>query len=86
LSLEEDSHLPPELRLVYKVLKNAGYTPPELDLRREICQVEDLQAFKRLNYLTMKLGTLKTGAAILDEHRYAERIVDRLIKPDKSQK
>jgi hypothetical protein len=42
LNLEDDSPLPPELRLAYKVLKNSGYTPPELDMRREICQVEDL--------------------------------------------
>jgi hypothetical protein len=91
LRLEDASHLPPELRLAYKVLKNAGYTPPELDLRREICQMEDLlvgtpdeqtryQALKRLNYLTMKLGTLRPASAILDGHHYAERIVDRLIK------
>jgi hypothetical protein len=97
LSLEDDSHLDPELRLAYKVLKNAGYTPPELDLRRDICQAEDLlvgapdektryQALKRLNYLTMKLGTLRPSSALLDEHRYAERVVDRLIKPDKRQK
>lgn len=97
LRLEDDSHLPPELRLAYKILKNAGYTPPELDLRREICQMEDFlegaldeqtryQALKRLNYLTMKLGTLRPGSAILDEHCYAERIVNRLIKSDKRQK
>lgn len=97
LCLEDDSHLAPELRLAYKVLKNAGFTPPELDLRKEICQAEDLlvgapdektryQAMKRLNYLTMKLGTLRPGSALLDEHRYAERVVDRLIKPDKRQK
>jgi hypothetical protein len=34
----------------------------------------------------MKLGSLRPGSAILGEHRYAERIVDRLIKPDKRQK
>jgi hypothetical protein len=41
---------------------------------------------KRLNYLTMKLGALRPSSALLDEHRYAERIVDRLVKPDKRQK
>jgi len=92
LDLEDDTHLDPELRLAYKVLKNAGYTPPELDLRKEIHQVEELlagaedektsyQALKRLNYLTMKLGSLRPGSALLDEHRYAERIAARLCKP-----
>lgn len=92
LTLEDDSHLDPELRMAYKVLKNAGYTPPELDIRQEITRVEDMlasapdeqtryQAIKRLNYLTMKLGALRPSSALLDEHRYAERILDRLCKP-----
>ncbi|RME58545.1 DUF1992 domain-containing protein, partial [Candidatus Parcubacteria bacterium] len=37
LALEEDSpFVPPELRMAYKVLKNAGYIPPEIELRRDI--------------------------------------------------
>lgn len=91
LRLEDDSHLDPGLRLAYHVLKNAGYTPPELDLRKEICQVEDLlvaasderqryQALKRLSFLTMKLGALRPGSALLDEHRYAGRVVERLCE------
>lgn len=92
LELEDDSHLPAELRLAYKVLKNAGYTPPELDVKNEIIQVEDLlmqapdektryQAMKRLNYLTMKLAELRPQSAMLEEHRYSSRILDRLSKP-----
>ena len=91
LELEDDSHLPAELRMAYKVLKNAGYTPPELDIKNEIIQVEDLlmqapdektryQAMKRLNYLTMKLAELRPRSAMLEEHRYAGRILDRLDK------
>ena len=30
LELEDDSHVPPELRMAYKVLRNAGCVPPEL--------------------------------------------------------
>ncbi len=93
LELEDDSHLSPELRMAYKLLKNAGYTPPELDLRNEITRVEDLlakapdeksryQAMKRLNFLTLKLGALRPGSALLDEHHYAGRILDRLEKRD----
>jgi hypothetical protein len=91
LEMEDDSHLPAELRMAYKVLKNAGYTPPELDLRNEIHQVEDLlanapdeksryKALKRLNYLAMKLDTIRPQSAILDEHRYSSRVLERLTR------
>jgi hypothetical protein len=91
LELEDDSHLDPELRLAYKVLKNAGFTPPELDVKNEIIRMEDLlaqapdeksryQAMKRLNFLTMKLGTLRPQSALLEEHSYARNILDRLDK------
>lgn len=35
LELEDDSHVPPELRMAYKVLRNAGCVPPELAERKE---------------------------------------------------
>ncbi len=34
--------VPEELRMGYKILKNAGFLPPELELRREILSLEDL--------------------------------------------
>ncbi|MGD9426145.1 DnaJ family domain-containing protein [Pantoea sp. NSTU24] len=42
LQLEDDSHVPPELRAGYRLLKNAGFLPPELELRREAVEVNDL--------------------------------------------
>ena len=89
--LEDDGNLPPELRIAYKVLKNAGYTPPELDLRQQIYQAEELldqapdeksryQALKRLNFLSLKLSSLRPQSAVLDEHRYASRVLERLDK------
>ncbi len=89
--IEDDSRVPDDLRMAFKVLKNAGFTPPEIEARAELVQVEDLlanatdektryKALKRLNYLTMKLGELRPGSSVLDEHSYAERIVDRLSK------
>jgi len=91
LEMDDDSRVPAELRLAYKVLKNAGYTPPELDARKELCQVEDMlaqapdektryQALKRLNYLTIKLGALRPHSAILDEHRYSQQVLERLSR------
>ena len=42
LQLDDDSHVPSELRAGYRLLKNSGYLPPELELRREAMEVNDL--------------------------------------------
>ncbi len=34
LTLDDDSHVPAELRAGYRLLKNAGCLPPELEQRR----------------------------------------------------
>jgi len=42
LQLDDDSHVPAELRAGYRLLKNSGFLPPELELRREAIEVNDL--------------------------------------------
>lgn len=42
LVLDDDSHVPAELRAGYRLLKNAGFLPPELELRREALELNDL--------------------------------------------
>lgn len=42
LELDDDSAVPEELRAGYRLLKNAGYLPPELEDRREALTVADL--------------------------------------------
>ena len=67
IKYEDDSHIPEDLRMAYKILKNANCAPPELALKKEIRQVEDLlntitdekekyKQLKRLNFLVMKLN------------------------------
>ena len=95
LELADDSRIPEELRLAYKVLKNAGYTPPEVEAKKEITRIEDMlanapdeksryQAIKRLNFLTMKLGALRPQSTALSDHQYANQLVNRLVKKDES--
>ncbi|MDF4740798.1 DUF1992 domain-containing protein, partial [Vibrio parahaemolyticus] len=38
------SMVPPELRMSYKILKNAGMIPPEMELQKDILKIEDLIA------------------------------------------
>jgi Domain of unknown function (DUF1992) len=40
--LEEDESIAPELRMAFKVLKDAGCLPPEVELRREIASLSEL--------------------------------------------
>lgn len=42
LRLEDLSHVPPELRAAYLLLKNAGVLPVELQLKKEIIRLQDL--------------------------------------------
>jgi hypothetical protein len=90
LNLEEDSHIPPELRMAYKILKNADCLPPELELRKEVVQLQDLVAalpdeseklkqMRRLNFLVMKLDMMRPVSPQLLEHDlYTPKVLERL--------
>lgn len=42
LEFEDTSHVAPELRMAYKILRNAGCLPPELEERKEISRLIEL--------------------------------------------
>ncbi|THD52855.1 DUF1992 domain-containing protein [Enterobacteriaceae bacterium ML5] len=42
LVLDDDSAVPTELRVAYRILKNAGYLPPELQDRKEALELEHM--------------------------------------------
>ncbi|MFQ5790582.1 MAG: DUF1992 domain-containing protein [Acidobacteriota bacterium] len=42
LQLRGSSLVPHELRLAYKMLKDAGYLPPEMELRKEVLSLKEL--------------------------------------------
>lgn len=89
LRLDDDSAIPEDLRLAYKILKNAGCLPPELELKREIHQMEELLAamedeqerylqLKRLNWAVTKLNMMRSRPVNFEEHeRYHARICEK---------
>jgi hypothetical protein len=95
LNLEDDSHLPADLRMAYKILKNADCLPPELELRKEIRTTEALLAgildtqekykqMKKLNYLIMKLNmTRRVSMALEENQHYYEKVVDKMGSSNK---
>lgn len=95
LHLEDESHIPPELRMAYKILKNADCLPLELEVRKEILTLQDLVAgledeaeklkqIRRLNFLMMKLGMMRPVSAQIMEHElYTPKILERLETKDR---
>lgn len=89
LELEDDSHVPEDLRIAYKILKNANFVPPEVSLRKEIAKAEDLLAgmedtkakyrqLKKLNFLIMKLNMIRqTPASLEKDQAYEQKLVER---------
>ena len=90
LVLDDDSHIPVELRVGYRILKNAGCVPPELELRREIYNVEQLLAnvedaseqhrlLKRINFLMTRLSVTRGTKLNLNvEAAYYEKLQKKL--------
>jgi len=90
LPVEDMSNVPADLRMAYKVLKNAGYIPEEVALHREIVRTEDLLAhcrdeqvklrqLKKLSLLKCKLEALLGRPLRIDsESAYFDRVVDRV--------
>lgn len=89
LKIEDDSSVPEELRLAYKILKNAGCLPPEVEARREIARMEELLAsledeqeiylqMKRLNWAVTKLNLVRRRPVNFEEHeRYYAKVCQR---------
>ncbi|HSM00615.1 MAG TPA: DnaJ family domain-containing protein [Candidatus Limnocylindria bacterium] len=90
LRLEDDSTIPDDLRIAYKILRNAGCIPPELEVRKEIITLRDLlrtiegegakkDKIRELNYKLMKLSIMSRRMVTLDEFpEYKERILGKM--------
>lgn len=90
MPVEDMSNVPPDLRMAYKILKNSGYIPEEVALRKEIVRTEDLLAhckdekeklkqLKKLSFLQFKLEC-RTGKRLQVESDspYFDRVVDKV--------
>ena len=51
LELDDNTTVPEELRAAYRLLKNSGYLPPELELRKEIQQADNERIALNCGYL-----------------------------------
>ncbi|MCD5412244.1 DUF1992 domain-containing protein [Thermodesulfovibrionales bacterium] len=88
---EDETWIPKELRSAYRVLKNAGCIPPELQLRKEIISLWDListigddkerlKRLRELNFKILRLNMLrKSPLSIEDFPRYEQQIFEKII-------
>ncbi|MGE0084597.1 MAG: DnaJ family domain-containing protein [Desulfococcaceae bacterium] len=95
---EDDSHIPEDIRMAYKILKNADCLPPEIELKKDIVRAEELisgmedtaekySALKKLNFLIMKLNAMRNSSAHFDiPQKYMEKVVGRIEHHPKNKK
>ena len=91
LAMDEDlCWVPEELRIAYKVLKNAGFVPPEVELRKQIVSLREMMVGlddveqrrtlrRKLDFMLLKLNMTRKRPFNLDEFpAYRDKIIDRL--------
>jgi hypothetical protein len=91
INLDEDCFVPQELRMAYRILKNAGCLPSELELRNEIISLrsminsldddkERMKKIRELNFKLLKFNELrKKPFDIEDFPEYREKICNKCI-------
>ena len=90
LAFEDQCRVPEDLRLSYKILKNANCLPPELELKKEIRQMEELlddipdekEKYRQLKLISLKISKLSMmghSSPLLEEEQvYFKKIMDKL--------
>jgi len=87
IHLEDETWIPEDLRIAYRLLKKANFLPPELELRKEIVNLrrlidtidndkERLRRLRELNFKIMKLNLSRGSSLRVDDEC---RIVERLL-------
>jgi hypothetical protein len=92
LSLESNGFVPEDLRLAYKLLKDAGFLPPEIELRKEIVSLKELLATveeederaklaRRINERVLRVNLLtKRSFDRADHEVYVKKLTEKLSR------
>lgn len=90
LQLEDMSHVPEDLRMAYKILRNAGCLPPELAERKELDRLVDLleaceneqervRQMQKLRYMVMQAQMRSRRPIHVEESDpYYARLLERI--------
>lgn len=90
IDFEDEIWIPEDLRMAYRILKNAGCIPPELEFRNEVVNMcslmnttdddkERIKKLRELNFKLLKLNlTRKKPLNFEDFPEYEGKLVDKL--------
>jgi len=92
LDLADDLLVPEELRMAYRILKNAGFVPPEVQALKDIGELERLvratvddaarrRALARLNLLFARMADARaaSGGGLQLDEAYYQQVIERLL-------
>ncbi len=91
LNITNDNFIPEDLRIAYKILKNAGCLPPELELRNEIISLrrmidsldddrERIKKIRELNFKLLKLNEMRRRPINLEDFpEYERKVIEKFI-------
>ena len=91
LELDDDRLVPEELRVAYRVLKNAGYVPPEVEALRDVRALEETlqraeapderrRLLARMNALLMRTPIGRRRGSLRIEEAYFGKIAEKLAR------
>ena len=91
LDLGDESWIPEDLRMAYRILKNAGCLPAELELRKEVMNLRELidtiddnkeriKKIRELNFKLMKLNELRKKPLYVENFpEYEDKFCKKMI-------
>lgn len=89
IAFEDETWIPEDLRLAYRVLKNAGCIPPELELRKEIVTLKELidtidddrertRRLRELSFKVMRFNMMRQRPLSLEDFpEYEQKLFER---------
>ncbi len=86
--LDDDALVPSETRMAFRLMKNAGLVPPEVEALRDMAELERMlqqdvtdeahrDALDKLQWLSMKLSDAGLGS-LGQPRQYQQRLLERL--------
>lgn len=90
LKIDDDRHVPEDLRIAYKILKNADCVPPELEAKKEVRNMQELlegitdekekyNLIKKINYKIMQMNMSGKKTPLLEEKQvYFQKLLDKV--------